>query len=192
MAGISLRVALINRARNVCLRSPNPLAPGNPALSSRWGTIIATRKRDRARMDTLLARSPCSCRPGAMAIEVSKHPVRTGNAGTAPDRGAPHAPRAAGAFPGPTALVNEVYFRLWARGTRLARQAALLRHRGARHARLLIDHARGRPPAQMVPIAGMDDWLRATGGPKLEQVIASTGYCARLSRSIPTGAPLWT
>ena len=73
----------------------------------------------------------------------------------------------------PTALVNEVYFRLVGARERdwQGRQHFFaIAARAMR--RLLIDHARGRPPAQMVPIAGMDDWLRATGGPKLEQVIA--------------------
>jgi len=37
--------------------------------------------------------------------------------------------------------------------------------------RLLIDHARGRPRAQMVPIAGLEERLRATGA-RLDQAIA--------------------
>jgi RNA polymerase sigma factor (TIGR02999 family) len=85
----------------------------------------------------------------------------------------------------PTALVNEVYFRLvgarerdWQnRGHFFAIAARAMR-------RLLIDHARGRPQARMVPIAGIEEWLRAPGA-KLELAVAIDRLLDQIEREHP-------
>jgi RNA polymerase sigma factor (TIGR02999 family) len=85
----------------------------------------------------------------------------------------------------PTALVNEVYVRLVRareRDWESRRHFFALAARAMR--RLLIDHARGRPQAQMVPIAGMEDWLRATGA-KLEQALAIDGLLNQIEPEHP-------
>ena len=85
----------------------------------------------------------------------------------------------------PTGLLNEAYCRLVAARER---DWANRRHFFAIAARamrrLLIDHARGRPDAQVLPIDGMDEWLRATGK-KLEQAIAIDQLLARLEPQHP-------
>jgi RNA polymerase sigma factor (TIGR02999 family) len=85
----------------------------------------------------------------------------------------------------PTALVNEAFFRLaraknidWQdRGHFFAIASVIMR-------RLLIDHARGRPDAEMVPIEGLPERLLADYTP-LEQAIAVDALLEQLGNESP-------
>lgn len=85
----------------------------------------------------------------------------------------------------PTALVNEAYCRLVGareRDWQNRRHFFAMAARAMR--RLLIDHARGRPQAQTVSIAGMEGWLRASGG-KIEEAAAIDGLLIQLQPEHP-------
>jgi len=85
----------------------------------------------------------------------------------------------------PTALVNEAFFRLaraknidWHdRGHFFAIASVIMR-------RVLIDHARGRPEAEMVPIEGLPEHLLA-GYTPLEQAIAIDTLLDQLGEESP-------
>lgn len=85
----------------------------------------------------------------------------------------------------PTALVNEAFFRLaraknieWQdRGHFFAIAAVIMR-------RLLIDHARSRPDAVMLPIEALPEHLLANSTP-LEQAIAVDALLEQLGKESP-------
>ena len=85
----------------------------------------------------------------------------------------------------PTALVNEAFFRLarakdvdWQdRGHFLAIAAVIMR-------RLLIDHARSRPEAELLPIEGLPERVLADATP-LEQAIAVDVLIDELGKESP-------
>jgi RNA polymerase sigma factor (TIGR02999 family) len=71
-----------------------------------------------------------------------------------------------------TALLNETYCRLVnAREREWQNRHHFFAIAARAMRRLLIDHARGRPKMQQVPLEGVEAWLRASGG-KLEQILA--------------------
>ena len=85
----------------------------------------------------------------------------------------------------PTALVNEAFFRLaraknidWQdRGHFFAIASVIMR-------RLLIDHARGRPDAEMLPLAALPEHVLAHSSP-LEQAIAVDALLDQLGQESP-------
>ncbi len=85
----------------------------------------------------------------------------------------------------PTALVNEAFFRLaraknieWQdRGHFFAIASIIMR-------RLLIDHARSRPEAQLLPIEGLPEHLLARSTP-LEQAVAIDSLLDQLGKESP-------
>jgi RNA polymerase sigma factor (TIGR02999 family) len=85
----------------------------------------------------------------------------------------------------PTALVNEAFFRLaraknieWQdRGHFFAIASTIMR-------RLLIDHARGRPDAVIVPLEGLPEHLLSSSTP-LEQAVAIDALLDELGKESP-------